>query len=296
LISTAVLLSIGAAGPRIGCVERAMIATAYVINLAASTKRWHDMQPILSAMRLADCRRFDAINGAALDAAELAALAAQSHLLPDSEGFDARCRWGEIGCALSHRGVLADIVRRQLPSALILEDDIALDGAASAWPGRFRSAFADLPNDWELWYLYRCFDIEHRVVRLSPRTIVPWTPQGGAAYAVTLTGARKLLAALTPVTSAVDRIYAPLVQRRAIAAYAASPMLIQPGEHPSVINRDNPAKKWVENGVNRPPEYWPPAQLAHLGEAVPADLASPEMPRSFWQRLVRTARRLAGLS
>ncbi len=269
-----------------------MIPVTYVINLAASTARWRDMQPLLSAMQLPNCIRFEAIEGAALTAMDLAALEAEGQLISSSGDFDAKCRLGEIGCALSHRGVLADIVRRRLPSALILEDDIELDGEAAAWPDRFARGFADLPDGWELWYLYRCFDIEHRVRRLSPRTIVPWTPQGGAAYAVTLAGAQKLLAALTPVTSAVDRIYAPLVQSRVVSAYAASPMLIQPGAHPSVINRDNPSKQWVENGVNRPPEYWPEAYLEHLGEAIPPPLA-PESSRStLWQSLVNRARRL----
>jgi GR25 family glycosyltransferase involved in LPS biosynthesis len=260
-----------------------MIANAYVINLAASTARWRDMQPLLDVIGVTNRLRFDAFDGAALG---LAGLRATGQLADDISGFDVKCQLGEIGCALSHRGVLAEIVRRDLPAALILEDDIALGAAAAHWPERFRRAFADLPHDWELWYLYRCFDIEHRVRRLSPRTVVPWTPQGGAAYAVTQAGARKLLAALTPLTSAVDRIYAALVQARDIKAYAASPLLIRPGSHPSVINRDNPAKNWVKNGVNQPPEYWPDAYLAHLGEALP--------PRSAWQRAAARLRHFGG--
>ena len=246
-----------------------MIAATYVINLADSTTRWRDMQPLLAAMGAPSPVRFDAVDGAALGAQGVAAMQTAGRLSSDLSAFDAGCLPGEIGCALSHAGVLADIVEKQLPAAMILEDDIELAGSARTWPGRFHDALADLPPTWELWYLYRCFDIEHRVERLSPRTVIPWTPQGGAAYVVTLEGARKLLAALTPVSSAVDRVYQQLVRARTIEAFAASPLLILPGSHPSIINRDNPSKKWVSKGVNRPPEYWPKAYLAHLGEAPP---------------------------
>jgi hypothetical protein len=146
---------------------------------------------------------------------------------------------------------------------------VVLAGREATWRARCERAFADLPPDWDIWYLYRCFDVEHRVRRTSRRTVVPWTPQGGAAYAVSLAGARKMVAALTPVSSAVDRVYADLVQRRKLNAFAASPLLVLPGPEPSIINRENPSKEWVKNGINRPPEYWPDEYLAHLGEVAP---------------------------
>ena len=65
----------------------------------------------------------------------------------------------------------------------------------------------------------------------------------------------------------MDRAYAELVRRREIETYAASPRLVVPGPLPSIINLGNPGKGWVENGVNRPPEYWPDTHLAHLDEA-----------------------------
>ncbi len=272
-----------------------MIAATYVINLAASTARWRDMQPVLAAMEAPNPIRFDAVDGAALGADGVSAMQSAGRLSSDLGDFDQGCMPGEIGCALSHAGVLRDIVGKGLPAALILEDDIALDGSARTWARRFRNAFADLPPSWELWYLYRCFDIEHRVERISPRTVIPWTPQGGAAYAVTLEGARKLLAALEPVSSAVDRIYHEVVCTRMIEAYAASPLLIRPGSQPSIINRDNPSKEWVSKaGVNQPPEYWPETHLAHLGEQAPRRTVAQAMRRRLKRTFAQSARRLAG--
>ena len=256
-----------------------VISVSYIINLAASTARWEALQPTIEAMGLSNPVRFDAIDGAALGAADISKLQAEGLLAEDMSKFAPGCTPGEIGCVLSHAGVLADIVRKQVPAALVLEDDILLSGSAWTWQRRFRRAYADLPPTWELWYLYRCLDVEHRVRRLTRRTVMPWTPQGGAAYAVTLEGARKLLMALTPASTAVDRVYQEVVRSRRIEAFAASPLLVLAGMQPSVINRNNPSREWIENGINRPPEYWPRPYLDHLGEVAP--------PESFWQRMGR---------
>ena len=246
-----------------------MFAATYIINLARSHARWETLQPVLEQMGAANPLRFEAVDGAALDSAALAHLQASGALAATTAGFDPHCAAAEIGCALSHAAVLREIVARDWPTALILEDDIALAPPPRKWAQRCSRALADLPPSWELFYLYRCFDVRHRCRRLTPRVVAPWSPLGGAAYAVTRSGARKLRDALTPLAGAVDRVYSGLVQQRAIEAYAASPLLIHPGRHESIIRNNHPTKLWMENGVNRPPEYWPAEFLAHLGEQQP---------------------------
>jgi glycosyltransferase involved in cell wall biosynthesis/GR25 family glycosyltransferase involved in LPS biosynthesis len=241
----------------------------YVINLPRSADRWETLQPVLERMRLPNVIRFPATDGAALGLDGMRGLQDAGLLTTDLSGFDSACGLGEIGCALSHAAILRDIVAQGWQHALILEDDVVLAGNPRTWRRRFERAFADLPPTWELWYLYRCLDIRHRAQRTTSRTAIPWMPLGGAAYAVTQAGARKLLEALTPTASAVDRVYAEFVRQRKIDAWAASPRLILPGTHASIINRADSAKRWVEKGVNLPPEYWPPAYLNHLGEQDP---------------------------
>jgi len=249
--------------------RKTAFAAAYVINLARSAERWETMQPVLARMSLLNVIRFPATDGYALSGEDLRRLQDSGRLSSDLTEFDEACRQGEIGCALSHAAVLRDIVEQGWPDALILEDDVVLAGNPDTWLRRFRKAFADVPPTWELWYLYRCLDVRHRTQRVTRRTAIPWLPLGGAAYAVTQEGARKLLAAMTPTASAVDRVYAELVKQRGIDAWAASPRLILPGAHTSIINRANPSKRWVENGVNLPPEFWPREFLEHLGEQDP---------------------------
>lgn len=265
-----------------------MFDATYVINLDRSVDRWAHAQRITALAGLPNVIRFSAVDGRALGAEGMEALQRRGVLSTDLSRFSAGCFEGEIGCAVSHALVLQDILDRGWRSALVLEDDVELSGDPATWRGRFQAAYRDLPRDWEAWYLYRCFDIEHRVRRLSPRTVVPWVPQGGAAYALSASGAATFHRALVPVSNAVDRVYMDVVKSRAIKAFAASPLLIDPGVQPSVINLNNPSKEWVENGVNRPPEYWPVTHLAHLGESLP------ETPRPLSSRLWETGVRTLG--
>ena len=245
-----------------------MIAATFVINLPGSDARWQAMQSVLATGALPQPVRWAAVDGSGLAAAAIDALQERGMLARDLSRFDPECRVGEIGCALSHAAVLREVVRRDLPAALILEDDVLLAGDPRDWQSRFRAALAELPADWDIWYLYRCLDIRHRTVRTGRRTVRPWTPLGAAAYAVTRAGARKLLGAIEPVDDAIDRMYVDRAIRPGrVRAYAASPLLIDPGRQPSIINRRDSTRRWVVDGVNRPPEYWPMRYHRHLGES-----------------------------
>lgn len=249
-----------------------MFDATYVINLDRSTDRWTSVSRVIASAGFRNVIRFPAVDGALLGELGIAELQQRSVLASDLSGFDQQALLGEVGCALSHAQVLDDIIAKGFKSALILEDDIELAGDAKTWPARLQAAFADLPSSWEMWFLYRCFDVAHRAKRRSPRTVVPYSPQGCAAFAVSAAGARKLRAATQPVANACDRAYMPLVRARSIKAFAASPLLIDPGTHRTEIVRGSPGK-WIVDGVNRPPEYWSPSDLEFIGDPVPIPLA-----------------------
>lgn len=245
-----------------------MIDATYVINLNRAATRWNAAQRTAASAGLRNVIRFPALDGQQLDERAITELQERGRLSHDLSAFDPACRDAEIGCAISHALVLEDILARGWRTALVLEDDVELTGSAHDWPARFRAAHADLPTGWELWYLHRCFDIRHRVRRISSRTVIPWSPQSGAAYAVTAHGAEILLAAISPLSRAVDLVYMDVVKARRIASFAASPMLFDPalGDQPSQIRAHVSTSAWLEQGVNRPPEYWPARYLPHLGE------------------------------
>ena len=248
-----------------------MIDATYVINLDRAATRWSAVQRTTESAGLRNVIRFPALDGHQLDERAITQLQQEGRLSHDLSAFEPTCRNAEIGCGVSHALVLEDILKRGWRSALVLEDDVELTGSVHDWPARFRAAHADLPERWELWYLHRCFDIRHRVKRISRRTVIPWTPQSGAAYAVTARGAEILLAAITPLSRPVDLVYMDTVNARRIECFAASPMLFDPalGDHPSQIRAHLPATPWLDKGINRPPEYWPARYLQYLGERTP---------------------------
>ncbi|CAN5913552.1 hypothetical protein BH11GEM2_BH11GEM2_20590 [soil metagenome] len=267
-----------------------MFDATYVINLDRSPDRWAHARRVTGAAGFPNVIRLPATDGAALGDVGIASLQKSGVLSPDLSHFHQEVRDGEIGCAVSHANVLRDIIARGLSTALILEDDVDLAGDVHTWRARFDAARHDLPDDWQLWYLYRCFDVEHRVVRLTPRTVVPWTPQCAGAYALTAEGARILLDALTPVGNAVDRVYMDVVKSRAIRAFAASPGLAVPAPLPSAIRPNGDAGPWARDGVNRPPEYWPQRYLAGIGER---DGAAP-LHRRAWHAVLARWQQLRG--
>lgn len=95
----------------------------FVINLASDIARRIAMRGQLDSLEL-DYEIFDAIRGSAYSEDpcwydEVSARRLEGRPL----------RTGEIGCALSHAAVYAEIVKREIPWALILEDDAILHRA-----------------------------------------------------------------------------------------------------------------------------------------------------------------------
>ena len=261
-----------------------------VITLDRAPARWAQVQAVAARAELGPLTRVRGVDGRALDGESIAELQRVGQLATDLSAFHPDARHGEIGCGLGHAAALREILAQQWNTALVLEDDVVLAGDPETWRTRAEAAYADLPPTWDVWYLYRCFDIAHRAERLTPRTVVPYTPQGGAAYAVTARGAQRMLDAITPLARAVDSAYMELVRSRGVEAFAASPMLIDPGTMPSLINDDTTARAWVEGGVNRPPEYWPEAFLEHLGELPPAR----HVFEAWWRAGRNLVRRVSG--
>ena len=272
-----------------------MFEAVYVISLDRSMERMADMDRLLPMLGFDSYRRWPAIDGDQLGADAVAAYQAEGSLASDFVSLRRASRGREIGCALSHVLVLRDILAQGHASALILEDDLAISGPINDWRERCASAFADLPEGWELWYLFRCLDVQSRVQRITARTVVPWAPMGCAAYAVTRAGAEKLLAAVTPLDRPIDAsIVAKAVRSGKVAAFAASPRLIAPGLHASIIRGETGGDFWTTDGVNRPPEFRPERDLVYgnrggIEGRRPGDSAAG--PASMVRNLARRLRR-----
>ncbi len=233
-------------------------SSVFVINLRRCTKRWASAKGQLERSGVKEVTRWEAFDGEKLDDVVIGRLQREGVLSTDLGHFSESARKGEIGCALSHAALLEHIAEKKIPRALILEDDFEIPGPVGTWSDRIGAAFADLPSDFDVWFLFRCFDVRRKAKRITPRTVIPFTPLCATAYCVTPRGAGKLLRAAKPLRKAIDRTYVEdMVRKRRAVVFAASPPLVLPGGHRSIINAENTDKAWIDGGVNRPPEYWP---------------------------------------
>lgn len=158
---------------------------------------------------------------------------------------------GQIGCALSHKNIYEEIINKGYKKTLILEDDVEpADGSINS----FTEIIKDLPDDWELLYfdysknekpqhLKRYwYHIErtmigakrnHTIIRnLYPKLISKHLSIAGFhdytdAYAVTLSGAKKLLELQSPVSYIADNLLAVASASKKLKAFISHPKLFQ---------------------------------------------------------------------
>jgi glycosyl transferase family 25 len=247
----------GAAAPRppgVGAALEALGAwadTAYVVTLRRAAERHAHCRATFADLD------FEFHYGADKADLDLAAMEARGDLVPWRKvrrltGKRRPLRPGEVGCALSHRQVYEDVVRRGIDRAVVLEDDVAPRAADVAALGE---ALAELPDDWDLVYLgYTHFE---RVTRwqwvkrltylgLAPLGVLPWRlgevvrlhprpysahlrragyHDGTYAYAVSRSGAEKLLRAQTPLAHAADHLFVNLILGGELNAFVVEPKM-----------------------------------------------------------------------
>jgi glycosyl transferase family 25 len=174
---------------------------------------------------------------------------------------------GEIACSLSHRKIYQSMIDNNWERVLVFEDDVVPEFKNLSL---LTNMIHELPPDWELIYLgylknerpgYRS-QLKHfwyriqsslgfskmpysMVKNLLPKTFSPNLMRAGYhdcthAYAVTLAGARKLLALQTPVQYRADNAISYLVLKKEINAFAGKPPLF----HQEVFI-DNSSKSYI---------------------------------------------------
>ena len=114
----------------------------------------------------------------------------------------------ELGCFLSHKGVLEEIIKQNLPYAMVFEDDAIIHDALSQVAGALTSInIPDLVRFIGKEKVYKgrqktlltlCNEI--KLVRLQG------TPGGAYAYFVSLVGAKKLLQHMDMIYMPVDTV------------------------------------------------------------------------------------------
>jgi len=158
---------------------------------------------------------------------------------------------GQVGCALSHKNIYEDIVKNEYKRVLILEDDA--EPITESFK-QFSNIINELPDDWELlyldysknekpvqlkksWYhlqkLAGALKWDHRIIsNLYPTHFSKYLSVAGFhdytdAYAVTLSGAKKLIELQTPVSYVADNLLAIAAASKKLNAFISHPKLFQ---------------------------------------------------------------------
>lgn len=155
---------------------------------------------------------------------------------------------GEIGCALSHNNIYQDIIEKGYDCALILEDDVIVDAENVHF---LYESLNELPSDWDLLYLGYLYNNDritlpiqlwihiaypiltmlgykkYNTKRIRCKYPRPYSEHlelsgyhyGTHAYAVSQSGAKKILLAQTPVTMAPDNAIGMMCMLESIKAF-----------------------------------------------------------------------------
>ncbi|KAM8793865.1 procollagen galactosyltransferase 1 [Eudromia elegans] len=215
----------------------------FMINLERRQDRRERMLRTLHEQQI-QCKVVEAVDGRAMNASAVAALGIR--MLPGyRDPYHGRpLTKGELGCFLSHYKVWQEIVERGLQKSVVFEDDLRFE---IFFKRRLMNLMQDLEQeglDWDLIYIGRKrMQVEHpeesvpRVRNLVVADYSYWT----LAYAVSLRGARKLLAAeplakMLPVDEFLPVMfdkhpvsdYMKHFERRDLVAFSAEPLLVYP--------------------------------------------------------------------
>jgi GR25 family glycosyltransferase involved in LPS biosynthesis len=167
-----------------------------VLSLASSDRR-AEASRTLGAVLGPDFEFFDAFTFDQIERSpqKVAALGLGPLLAAprDSEdGFGSNWQ-KELAISFTHMALMRSILARGLRSVLVFEDDIAIYDNEQDTKIQLSSALKELPTDWELFYLGWCYEHCERVSFVSPSIVRPARPFCTHAYAVTSSGAEKML-------------------------------------------------------------------------------------------------------
>jgi glycosyl transferase family 25 len=153
---------------------------------------------------------------------------------------------GEIACSLSHRNIYQAMVENGWKRVLIFEDDVVPDTNTLH---KLPDCLKELPADWELfylgylknekatlgkklkqyWYKLLCLSgLSHLPIkminRMLPKRFSPSLMEAGFhdcthAYALSLSGAKKLINAQTPVIHRADNLLSASVMKNELKAF-----------------------------------------------------------------------------
>jgi GR25 family glycosyltransferase involved in LPS biosynthesis len=209
----------------------------YVINLEKEKERLSAFDTQMSKNRI-KYERFNAVLGA--------------NVLKDERLTDycnTFCTDGMKGCALSHRSIWEDVVKKGYQNVLICEDDAMI---SDSFDRDFQNSYYHIPKDYDVLYLgclFGCKDdsvlnkVVTKVNGFDPQDINEKVVEvkgtiGLHCYMVSLEGAKKLIA--NPITFHVDVQVMYWIQLYNYKSYAVNPLLVDSSQDNSSMSDTYP--------------------------------------------------------
>jgi GR25 family glycosyltransferase involved in LPS biosynthesis len=209
----------------------------YVINLQKEKERLKAFDTQMSKNRI-KYERFNAVLGA--------------KVLKDerlSDYCNTFCTDGMKGCALSHRSIWEDVVKKGYQNVLICEDDAMI---SDSFDRDFQNCYYHIPKDYDVLYLgclFGCKDdsVLNKVVTkingfepqdINEKVVEIKGTVGLHCYMVSLEGAKKLIA--HPITFHVDAQVMYWIKLYDYKSYAVNPILVDSSQDNSSMSDTYP--------------------------------------------------------
>jgi len=209
----------------------------YVINLEKEKERLNAFDTQMSKNRI-NYERFNAVLGA--------------KVLKDerlTEYCNTFCTDGMKGCALSHRSIWEDVVKKGYQNVLICEDDAMI---SDSFDKDFQNSYYHIPKDYDVLYLgclFGCKDdsLLNKVVTkvngyepedINEKVVEVKGTIGLHCYMVSLEGAKKLIS--NPITFHVDVQVMYWIKLYDYKSYAVSPLLVDSSQDNSSMSDTYP--------------------------------------------------------
>lgn len=194
-----------------------IVDKVYVINLDKDKERMNHMDKQCKQHQI-DYVRFPAVVGAKVEK--------DARLSPFCQQF---CTDGAKGCALSHHGIWEDMIKQNINSALILEDDGVF---SNDFDFKVESAMRSIPQPFDIVYLTTAYNpnnetvvsqLAHTVAGVNPQEHTPLLKKtkggfGTAAYIIHIDFVRKILD--KPITQHIDYQLTKWIQELDAQAYS----------------------------------------------------------------------------
>ncbi|EPX77499.1 glycosyltransferase family 25 protein [Litoreibacter arenae] len=204
----------------------------FIIHLERASERRPDVEAMMDLSPY-PARIWPACDGAAMDPAARDALIADQPLFQPAYPFP--LSMGEIGCFESHRSVWRHMVEHSLPSALIFEDDVLIDGPVFA--DALKLAEACVGKAAYIQFQVREVKAPFQVVEQSGTVAVirPQTvPLRASAQLVSLEAATALLKTSTAMDRPVD-VYLQMFWETGIRPHCVVPSGVTDVPSPTTI-------------------------------------------------------------